>query len=485
MKKILKKVCALVFSLLLSVNMFSLRAVKPGKSVQKCGGDIQELTGDKAEELDDSTQELSSDEKEESDDSTQELSGEKAEKSDDSTQELSSDEKEESDDSTQELSSDEKEESDDSTQELSGEKAEKSDDSTQELDFETCHTVVEQPTIPDYKTTIKMYNDDDPCGDFDSKRAEFEAFRGMVFLEATKDTGDSSVKLPRFWKEACDVLARDPAVLNLRRDTIVVGDIHADLDSLNKVINLFLQYNGDKNILFLGDYADRGRDPDKCFSLLFKLKTLFPNRVFLLRGNHESASYPDFYVSDVCDINPRFERLIGNLPIAAVVCKKRANTFCIHGGFAPKMIECKDLSCFVKCDSELKYINYSFLQPKIYDDVEGNVGNALWSEPDYSLAGTTDHSNCDFNVRRNAGYCFSKGALRKFLENKGLTRLFRGHSHLNMAIWPSGKSTATSLNNSLCTTINSTRATVWPDKSYSVHVVIITDANDIDVDLLK
>lgn len=409
MKKILKKVCALVFSLLLSVNMFSLRAVKPGKSVQNDTEDVQS--------------------------------------------------------------------SETATQLL--------EDVAQEIPSKRSRIAVEQPTTPDYKTTVKMYNDDEPCGDFDSKRAEFEAFRGMVFLEATKDTGDSSVKLPRFWEEACDVLARDPAVLNLRRDTIVAGDIHGDLESLNKIINLFLEHRGNINILFLGDYADRGQDSDKCFSLLFKLKILFPNRVFLLRGNHECISNLQFYVSQAFSVNGRFGKCIENLPVAAVVCKKRANTFCIHGGFAPKMIECKDLSCFVKCDSELKYIDYSFLQPKIYDDVEGNIGNALWSEPDYSLAGTTDHSNCDFNVRRNAGYCFSKGALRKFLENKGLTRLFRGHSHLNMAIWPSGKSTATSLNNSLCTTINSTRATVWPDKSYSVHVVIITDANDIDVDLLK
>lgn len=69
---------------------------------------------------------------------------------------------------------------------------------------------------------------------------------------------------------------------------IVIGDIHGDIDTLNNILTK--KWNGKDTIICTGDYVDRGNYNLQVLTTLSKLKLAYPNKVYLCRGNHESAT---------------------------------------------------------------------------------------------------------------------------------------------------------------------------------------------------
>jgi serine/threonine-protein phosphatase 2A catalytic subunit len=92
----------------------------------------------------------------------------------------------------------------------------------------------------------------------------------------------------------------------------------------------------------LGDFVDRGYYSVETFLLLLALKVRYPDRITLIRGNHESRQITQIYgFYDEClrkygsaNVWKFFTDLFDYLPLTAVI---EGSIFCLHGGLSPSI----------------------------------------------------------------------------------------------------------------------------------------------------
>ncbi len=80
----------------------------------------------------------------------------------------------------------------------------------------------------------------------------------------------------------------------------VFGDIHGDFDTLKNILTRIRFDNVIRSslIIFLGDYIDRGPKQIESITLVLYLLREYPDRVILLRGNHEPPEWLPVYPHD-------------------------------------------------------------------------------------------------------------------------------------------------------------------------------------------
>lgn len=242
-------------------------------------------------------------------------------------------------------------------------------------------------------------------------------------------------EIDKICDEAIACIKDESCLLKINGPTIIVGDIHGDIKALKFCISKFLKEAADgKNILFLGDYVDRGKNSVECAALALKLKTMFPNQVFMLRGNHEIkrvkskhareryASPKYGFLKEVREkynnkdhVFKKLNNAFDYLSIAAIV---NNSLFCVHGGISPCL---NDLNTLSKLK---KPISYESLSKKGNEEIENLVMDLLWSDP-------SEVNDFEENTKRGRGKLFGSEQVNDFLSKFNLNHIVRGHQCVN------------------------------------------------------
>jgi serine/threonine-protein phosphatase 2A catalytic subunit len=144
-------------------------------------------------------------------------------------------------------------------------------------------------------------------------------------------------------------------------------------------------------------------------TLLVALKIRYPQRITILRGNHESRQITQVYgFYDEClrkygnaNVWKYFTDLFDYLPLTALIDNQ---IFCLHGGLSPSI----DTLDNIRALDRIQEVPH-----------EGPMCDLLWSDPD---------DRCGWGISpRGAGYTFGQDISEAFNHNNGLTLVARAH----------------------------------------------------------
>lgn len=265
------------------------------------------------------------------------------------------------------------------------------------------------------------------------------------------------------------LLEKEPRVLFVQSPCYVFGDIHGNLvrprnaccfHSGMPYANIFasrmlqedLHFFSDNiwrlgmsltagNFLFLGDYVDRGTNCLECVAYLLAQKLLLPDKVFLLRGNHETRDvngWEEHYgersflqqcrvrfgddlgyrVWEIC--NQVFDRM----PLAAVIDQ---DIFCVHGGI-PRPISDKGRIQDILRVPKVAGINPPYEHEE--DAFQQVASDCIWSDPaseEQEMRGVDPVSGFGESLRGGGAVCFGNKAVTDFLQQQGYSYIMRAH----------------------------------------------------------
>lgn len=205
------------------------------------------------------------------------------------------------------------------------------------------------------------------------------------------------------------VLLQETNVKVVPTPVTVVGDVHGQVFDLLELFKIGGPVPH-TNYLFLGDYVDRGPFSIETITLLACLKLKHPERITLLRGNHESRQITQVY-GFYAECNRKFggpavwqhfTDLFDYLPIASSIGGKH---LAVHGGLSPSIHHLDQIRILDRF-AEIPH--------------DGPLADLMWSDPDPEKEGFVISP-------RGAGYVFGQDVVQKFLHLNDLDHIVRAH----------------------------------------------------------
>ncbi|XP_074155971.1 serine/threonine-protein phosphatase with EF-hands 1 isoform X1 [Sminthopsis crassicaudata] len=251
--------------------------------------------------------------------------------------------------------------------------------------------------------------------------------------------------------EAKKILQQMPNIIHISstvsKELTICGDIHGKLDDLFLIFYKNGLPSGNNRYVFNGDFVDRGQNSMEVLMVLFSFLLVYPNDIYLNRGNHEdylmnmrygfTKEIMQKYKQHGAKILHLLEEVYTWLPIGTLIDKK---VLVIHGGIADNT----DLNMLEQMKrNRMRSVLMPPLVPAVFDPRHGHfshelsppamlameqltknewdqIVNILWSDP-------RSRKGCYPNTSRGGGCYFGPDVTENVLAKFGLKMIIRSH----------------------------------------------------------
>ncbi|XP_031814773.1 serine/threonine-protein phosphatase with EF-hands 1 isoform X2 [Sarcophilus harrisii] len=185
--------------------------------------------------------------------------------------------------------------------------------------------------------------------------------------------------------EAKKILQQMPNIIHISstvsKELTICGDIHGKLDDLFLIFYKNGLPSGNNRYVFNGDFVDRGQNSMEVLMVLFSFLLVYPNDVYLNRGNHEdylmnmrygfTKEIMQKYKQHGAKILHLLEEVYTWLPIGTLIDKK---VLVIHGGIADNT----DLTVLEQMKrNRMRSVLMPPLVPAVFDPRHGHFSHEL------------------------------------------------------------------------------------------------------------
>ncbi len=230
-----------------------------------------------------------------------------------------------------------------------------------------------------------------------------------MISEAVKIVQEYSVEeVLQLLERVQPLLHQEPRLLKLpNKPLLFVGDTHGDWESTQRLLTKY--WHTPTIFVFLGDYVDRGSFQIENINLLLYLKTEAPNRLMLLRGNHETPSinraygFFDRVQLSLGDVITHYWKVFRDLPLAAISVQHKI--FAVHGGIPETLKEVQDIDSL----------------PMEIEPVNPITFQLLWNDPRETVKGFGS------SMRGDRIRTFGQDITEEFMAKNKLDLIVRAH----------------------------------------------------------